>query len=146
MAKARRILRLQQLILEIVAETIQREVRDPRVGVVSVTRVKLSPDLTAARVYWSALGEEGTIRTTQRGLEDALPMIQRSVASGLRTRVTPRLALQFDDTLAKSARLEEIFHKVHVENRERGLEPDPADGDASDAVSDDEAPRAHPDD
>lgn len=131
MAEQRRVLRLQQLILEIVAETIQREIRDPRIGVVSVTRVKLSPDLSRARVYWSVLGEDATQRTTERGLQDALPVIQRAVASGLRTRITPRLALQFDETLEKSIRLEAIFHDIHQENRDRGLEPEEAE--ASDA-------------
>ena len=127
MAKERRILRLQQLILELVAESIQREIRDPRIGVVSITRVKLAPDLSRARVYWSVLGEDATRRTTERGLQDALPVLQRAVAGGLRTRITPRLALQFDETLQKSIRLEEIFHDIHRENRERGLASDEDD-------------------
>ena len=122
MAKERRVLRLQQLILEIVAETLQRDIRDPRIGVVSITRVKLAPDLSRARVYWSVLGEDAERRTTDRGLQDALPVIQRAVASGLRTRTTPRLSIEFDESLAKSVRLEEIFHDIHQENVERGLE------------------------
>lgn len=124
MAKERRILRLQQLILEIAAEAIQRDVRDPRIGVVSITRVKLSSDLSRARIYWSSLGEDASRRTTERGLRDALPLIQRAVAHGLHTRTTPRLALQFDDTLERTMRLDSIFHEIHQESRKRDVESD----------------------
>jgi ribosome-binding factor A len=122
MANARRILRLQQLILRTVATHVQREIRDPRVGLISVTRVKLSPDLTQCQVYWSCLGEEAERRTTERGLQDALPSIQRAVAGA------PRLVLRFDEGLEKTQRMEEIFLKIHQERAERGEaeEPDEA--------------------
>jgi ribosome-binding factor A len=115
MAKPRRILRLQQLILEAAAETIQRELDDPRIGLVSITHVKLAPDLTAARVYWSCLGTDAQRRTCERGLANALPVIQRAVATALRTRVTPHLSLAYDATLERAQRLEEIFEHLRHE-------------------------------
>jgi len=133
MAKERRVLRLQQLILETVAETIQRGLDDPRIGMVSVTRVKLSPDLTAARVYWSCLGTEAQRRTCERGLQGALPLLQRAVAESMGTRVTPRLSLTYDETLARSERLEEIFERLR---RERGESPAPDDASPAPAPDD----------
>jgi ribosome-binding factor A len=126
-AKARRIERLQELILRTAAGFIQREIRDPRVGIVSITRVKLSPDLSHAQLYWSTLGTESSQRTCGRGLKDALPAIQRAVAGAMQTRVTPKLELRFDKSIEQSQRLEEIFRHLREERGE-----DPEDEDAED--------------
>jgi ribosome-binding factor A len=115
MATPRRVLRLQQLILETAALTIQRDLHDPRIGMVSVTRVKLSPDLTSAIVYWSTIDADADRRTTERGLEDALPVVQRAVGRALTTRVTPTISLRFDPTLERAARLEDIFERLKQE-------------------------------
>ena len=124
MAHPRRILRLQQLILETAATHIQRELGDPRIGLVSITRVKLAPDLTQARLYWSCLGEDADVRKTERGLHDALPSIQRAVAGALHTRVTPRLELQHDDGMVHAQRLETIFEQLRREKGEPAEESD----------------------
>jgi ribosome-binding factor A len=124
MAQPRRILRLQELILRTVATHVQRELRDPRIGMISITRVKLSPDLTQCRVYWSCFGDENTRRTTERGLEDAIGSIQRAVAGSMHTRVTPRLTLDYDEGLAKAQRMEEIFQKLREERGDPEPPPD----------------------
>ena len=134
MAKARRIERLQELILRTAATFIQRDLRDPRVGIVSITRVKLSPDLSHAQLFWSALGAEGEQRTCARGLQDALPAIQRAVAGAMQTRVTPQLELRYDKTIEQSQRLEEIFRKLR---EERGEDAEAEDESADDESADD---------
>ncbi len=138
MAKERRVLRLQQVILETVARTIQRDLDDPRIGMVSITRVKLSQDLSAARVFWSCLGEDATRRTCARGLQDALPVLQRAVAAQMQTRITPRLSLAHDATLAHAERLERIFQTLRDERggdaapgTDQSPEIDAAQGDAA---------------
>lgn len=123
MATERRVKRLEQLILEVVAETLQREIRDPRMGLVSVTRVKLAPDLGSATVYWSCLEEEGARRRTAEALDSALALIQRRVAGALETRVTPILSLQFDPSLERAQRLDDIFHQLAEERGETGEDP-----------------------
>ncbi len=115
MATARRVKRLQQVILQAAAKHVQQELDDPRLGVVSITRVKLSPDLSHGLIFWSVLGDEVQTRTTERGLEGALASIQRAVAGALQTRTTPRLELRYDDGLAQAARLEEIFTQLRDE-------------------------------
>ena len=127
MPNERRIQRLQQLILEVAGETLQREVRDPRMGLATFTHVKLTKDLTLATLYWSCLEEEGARRRTQQGMESATPLLQRRVAGALRTRVTPRLELKFDPSLEQAQRLDTIFHKLR---EERGDE-DEKEGDSS---------------
>ena len=133
MPNPRRIKRLEQLILEVVGETVQREVRDPRMGLVTITRVKLVPDLSVATVYWSCLEEEGARRRTAQGIESAVPLLQRRVAGALTTRVTPRLELRFDPTLEQAQRLETIFHRLR---EERGEEAEPGGDEPSEEAPD----------
>jgi len=122
MAKRRRILRLQQLILEVAANHIQRELEDPRIGLVSITRVKLAPDLSQAQLFWSVLGEETQVRTCERGLQHALPSVQRAVAQAMQTRVTPKLQLIHDQGMEHAQRMEEIFFKLREERGENAAE------------------------
>ena len=125
MATGRRIKRLEQVILRAVAQFIQREVRDPRIGMVSITRVKLAKDLSAAQIGWSILGDEAEQRTVQRGLENATPAVQRAVAQAMQTRVTPRISFKYDKTLKEAQALEEIFETLRQEKVEHGeLDPD----------------------
>jgi ribosome-binding factor A len=137
MANPRRILRLQQLVLETAATFIQRSLEDPRIGLVSITRVKLSPDLSHAILYWSCLGDEAVVRTTERGLHDALPSIQRAVAGAMQTRVTPRIELRHDRGLEHAQRMEELFEQIHRE-RAGPADPDPDGDEAPDPGSPEE--------
>ena len=125
MARERRVLRLQQLILEIAAEALQREGQDPRLDLVTFTRVKLVPDLSQATLFWSCLAKEKSREKTERALEGILPLLQRQVAKDLRTRVTPTLAIRFDPTLEKAQRLEDIFQQLAEERGETADEDDP---------------------
>jgi ribosome-binding factor A len=111
----RRIARLKQLILETAATTIQRALRDPRLGFVTVTRVDLAPDLTQSTIYWSCLGSDAQRRTTERALEDARGVVQSTIARAMGTRTTPTISFRYDATLAKAERLEEIFEGLKKE-------------------------------
>lgn len=124
MAHPRRILRLQQLVLEIASETIQQVARDPRIEMVSVTRVQLSPDLTQAVVFWSCLGGEAKSRLVAAGLEQFRPVIQGRVAEELHTRVTPQIEMRFDPGLERAQHLDEIFHRLAEERGEPVEEAD----------------------
>ena len=125
MATPRRIERLQQMILQVVAEFIQRDLRDPRIGLVSITRVKLSKDLATAVIGWSSMGTENERRTTERGLENATSAIQRAVAHALQIRTTPALSFRYDDSLERSQELEVIFEAIKQDKIAHGELPDP---------------------
>jgi ribosome-binding factor A len=144
---SRRIARLERVILETIAVAVQREVHDPRVGLVTVTRVRLAPDLSAATVWWSCLGDEGQRRTKARGLAAATRMLQSRVAQAMGTRVTPTLTLRFDEGLEKAQRLQGIFDKIREERGEPSVDADASEADPTeDAAEGEEADDAEPDD
>jgi ribosome-binding factor A len=142
---SRRIARLERVILETVALAIQREVHDPRVGMVTVTRARLAPDLSVATVWWSCLGDEGERRTKSRGLAAATHMLQSRVAHAMGTRVTPTLSLRFDEGLEKAQRLQGIFDRIRAERGEPPVEPVEGADDAPDDGSDEGEPDEDPD-
>lgn len=120
MPEPRRIARLQQLILEVAAEHLQQRMADPRLRLVTLTRVKLAPDLSEAVVYYSTLAEGDERRAAARALSRATPLVQSVVGREIATRTTPRLSFRFDATIASAARLETIFERLR---RERGEGP-----------------------
>jgi ribosome-binding factor A len=97
-------------IQRIVAIVLQREVADPRVdGLVSVTRVDVTPDLREAKVWLSVLGGKRTPTTVLEGIKSAGRHIQNEVANNLAMRFAPRLTFLLDETLKKQA---EILKKI----------------------------------
>ena len=80
MANPRTIARLEARILERAAVCLQSEVSDPRASFITVTRVKLSPDLSSGRIYYSVLGTEGDKSKAEHMLESAAGFLQRQIA------------------------------------------------------------------
>lgn len=119
----RRIERLQELIKERIATVVQRELADPRMGIVTITRVRVDRELTQAQVFWSVLGTDTERRLNEKMLKDATPFIQREVAPSLRTRTMPKLMFTFDESIGGVARMEELFSELR---KDRG-EEEPAD-------------------
>jgi ribosome-binding factor A len=135
---SRRIARLEQLILETVAVALQREVHDPRIGIVTVTRVRLAPDLSHATVWWSCLGDEVKQRTTERGLTAATKVVQSRVAKAMGTRITPTVVFRFDVGLEKAQRLEGLFDQIRTERGDPPPRPDDPPAGDEDVDPDDE--------
>jgi ribosome-binding factor A len=133
MAAPRRVARLQQLIHEVAAETVQKELRDPRLAFVTITRAKLSPDLAEAVVYWSALGTDKQRLATARALSKAAGIVQSIVGRAIGTRTTPHLTFRYDETLRDAGHLEEIFEKLKRERGENALGDDAAEAPEKDA-------------
>jgi ribosome-binding factor A len=110
MATAVRQLKVAAQIQRIVATVLLRDVADPRIdGLVSVTRVTISPDLREARVFLSVLGGSRTPATTLEGIRSAGRHIQAEVAENLNMRFAPRLTFVLDESLKKQA---EILEKI----------------------------------
>jgi ribosome-binding factor A len=135
MADRRRVKRLEALILQTVAPLVSHGLSDPRLAMVTVTRVKLAADLSVARVNWSTLGGPGDVVKVQRALEHARGPLQAAVAAALRTRVTPRLAFHYDESLVRGQRVTEVLEQLSRERAEREgataapAEPEPPDED-----------------
>lgn len=133
-----KIQRLQERIRQKVAVAINRDVADPRVGMITVTRVELTRDLSLAKIYWSTLAEESERRTIERGLENARGWIQREVAAIMATRTTPHLEWVFDKAIEGIDRVARLLKAARDEDdrraRERGdLVDEEEDTEAADA-------------
>ncbi len=121
----RRIARIRTLIKERAAEVIDRELADPRRGLITVTKVDVDREMASAKIYWSVLGDDAQIRTTERMLDSARGFVQKEIGKVLHTRTTPRVTFVFDETIAGAARLEEIFQELREERGESETdEPD----------------------
>jgi len=103
--------RLQQVIKFKVSQIILRELQDPRVGLVTITFVKLAKDLSTCVVGFSVMGGASERSKCQHALDDARGWIQREVASILRTRRAPQLSFKFDESIEGSARIAELLRQ-----------------------------------
>jgi ribosome-binding factor A len=112
-----RMRRVNEAVLETLAEAI-RELKDPRIGFVTVTGVKTSPDLRQARVYVSVLGNERKRALTLEGLESAHGVLQAKLASELRMKRTPQLTFQYDPTVAEGVRMTQLIDELAPDDNE----------------------------
>jgi ribosome-binding factor A len=103
------------------ASLLAREVHDPGVGFVTLTRVQVSPDLQLARVFYTALGDDKTRAASGRALERAAPFLRRQIGARLRLKRTPELTFIFDDSIAGQDRIERILNEL---GRARSAEDD----------------------
>lgn len=104
-----RMRRVDEAVRAVLSEAITQEIKDPRVGFVTVTAVKTSPDLRHARVYVSVLGDESSRAESLDGLHSAHGFLQRRIASELRLKHTPTLAFEYDDTVERGIRLSALL-------------------------------------
>ena len=115
--EGRRIGRIEEQLRIELSEIIEQEVSDPRIGLVTVTGVKVSPDLRHARVFVSVLGDAEQRQKTLKGLTSAASYARRSLSQRLQhLRRTPELTFVYDDSLEKSLRIEELFDQIKPEN------------------------------
>ena len=106
---ADRMRRVDEAMREVVSDVVTRELKDPRVGFVTVTAVKTSPDLRHARVHVSVLGDETVRADSLEGLRSAHGFLQARVAVSLRMKHTPQLDFAYDDTAEKALALEALI-------------------------------------
>jgi ribosome-binding factor A len=95
------------------AQLLGREVHDPGIGFVTLTRVQVSADLQSARVFYTALGDETARRNTSRALDRAVPFLRRQVGSHLRLKRVPTLTFIYDASIAGQDRIEQLLHDLH---------------------------------
>ena len=96
------------------ASLLAREVHDPGIGFVTLTRVQISPDLQLARVYYTALGDDKARSSTARALDRATPFLRRQIGSRLRLRRTPKLKFVYDPSIAGQDRIEQLLNELHT--------------------------------
>ncbi|HLX60116.1 MAG TPA: 30S ribosome-binding factor RbfA [Planctomycetota bacterium] len=97
-----RIERLKELIRETAAEVILHELTDPRIGFCTVTQVQLADDLSHCTIHVSVLGDDKVKALTMHGLQNARGVIQRRIAGQMKTRTTPHVKLELDESIEKN--------------------------------------------
>lgn len=121
-------------VKRIVSTLLTHEVQDPRVGgLLTVTKVEITPDLEIARVFISVLGQKGPLTTVMHGIESARGHIQKAVADALPIRRAPHLEFVLDDSIKKEAEMLRKIDEVMKESREgmgTGFSTEEASGDA----------------
>ena len=126
----RRSERLNEQLRREISDILRREVRDPRIGLPTVTRVEVTPDLWVARVFVRVSGTEAERAEGLEGLEAAAPFVRRELSARLQVRRVPELRFEVDRTLEPASRIEELLREVN---------PGPAGAaDAMDALSGDD--------
>jgi ribosome-binding factor A len=108
-------------------EIIAREVHDPGVGFLTLTRVKVTPDLQLARVYYTSLGDDKAQRETARALRRAAPFLRRQLGQRIRLRRVPELEFFYDESIAQNDRIEQILQDLRAERHESIGDDDPGD-------------------
>jgi ribosome-binding factor A len=105
-----RMRRVDEAVREVLSDALgHRELKDPRIGFVTVTDVKTSADLRHARVYVSVLGDETERADTLAGLASAHGLLQQSIARELRLKRTPTLEFVFDASIDRGMRITELL-------------------------------------
>jgi ribosome-binding factor A len=108
---ADRMRRVDEAMREVLSGAITSELKDPRVGFVTVTAVQTTTDLRQARVYVSVLGADAVRRRSLDGLRSAHGYLQRRVAEELRLKHTPTLEFVYDDTTDRGQRIQELLDR-----------------------------------
>lgn len=104
--------RVDEAVREVLGDAVTRDLKDPRVGFVTVTEVRTSPDLRHARVFVSVFGTDEERAATIEGLSSAHGILQGRVARELRLKRTPTLEFELDDTAERAARLEALIDEA----------------------------------
>src|SRR3954470_382120 len=123
---------------------LTRQVHDPGIGFLTITRVEVSADLQHAKIYYTTLGDEKARRESARAIERASPFLRRQLAGRLRLRRAPELHFFFDESVAQHDRIEQIIQDLEHERASRPPEPEPeptsAPAEPADATPDSPTP------
>jgi ribosome-binding factor A len=104
-----RMRRVDEAVREVLSDAITKQLKDPRVGFVTVTAVETAPDLRRARVFVSVLGDGKVRKRSMQGLQSAHGVLQRVVARELRLKHTPTLEFVYDDTSERGMRIAQLI-------------------------------------
>jgi len=111
-----RVEKTAQQLKKIISQMLLLEIKDARIGFVTITRVRVTADLKIARIYYTAI--EGNVKKSdvQKGLDSASGYIRKLVAQRMKTKFTPEIKFYFDNTLEESLRVEKILDELKDED------------------------------
>ena len=106
-----RLRRIDEAVRQVLSDAVTGDLKDPRVGFVTVTAVRTTPDLRHARVFVSVLGDAPQREATLDGLRSAHGYLQRRVAGELRLKHTPTLSFEYDDSVDRGMRISQLIDR-----------------------------------
>ena len=109
----------EQIRIEL-SQLLARDVHDPGIGFITLTKVSVTPDLQLARVYYTSLGDEKGLRETDKALRRALPFLRRQIAQRVQLRRVPELEFFYDKSVAHQDRVEQILQELKAETDAQG--------------------------
>jgi ribosome-binding factor A len=111
--------RVADQVKELVSQLLAFEVRDPGVGLVTVTHVKVTGDLQLAQVYYTIIGDARERKETAKALERATPFVRRRVAEDLNLRRAPEIRFHYDEHVERQERVEVLLQQIAAEREAR---------------------------
>jgi len=126
------------------SDLITREVQDPGIGFLTITHVKVTPDLQTARVYYTILGDTKARRESGRALTRATPFLRRQIGRRLRLKRVPQLEFFFDESIERGDRIERILNELSAERTLEDRADSGDNGNRTEEGSSDDASAAAP--
>lgn len=111
--------RIADHIKDQVSQLLAFEVKDPAIGLLTVTHVKMTSDMGLAHVYYTLIGDDKERQKTARALERATPFVRRRVAEDMNMRRAPEIKFHYDDNLERQERVETLLREIASERAER---------------------------
>ena len=127
MPLSHRVERIAEQVREEASQIVAAELSDPRIGLITVTRVKITPDLSLARIYWTSMSDVAERKQTAKALAHAAPYVRHLLATRLTLRRSPEVQFIFDQSVAAQERVEQILQDLKREEEARQPEAAPAE-------------------
>jgi len=107
--------RVAQLIQKEINAILQKQIKNPQLGFVTITGVKVTDDLQHAKVYFTVYGSEQERISTEKLLKKITSFVRYHVGQRIRLRYTPEIVFQYDETIERAARIDELINKIQEE-------------------------------
>lgn len=107
--------RVAEAIRKEISTMIQEELKDPRIGFTTITKVEITPDLRYAKIYYTVLGNEKAKKSTEIALKNAKGFIKGHIGDRLKLRYTPEIIFKVDESIEYADKIERLFDKIHKE-------------------------------
>jgi ribosome-binding factor A len=117
--------RIEEQLKRLLSNLVRREVKDPRVGLITITSAEVSRDRSHANVYFTPFAGEGDAAAALEALQHAAGYLRHQVRNQMRLRVAPELVFRIDDSVERGARLSALIHDAVESDKRRHVEPDP---------------------
>ncbi|MGH8129591.1 MAG: 30S ribosome-binding factor RbfA [Steroidobacteraceae bacterium] len=117
--------RVEEQLKRLLSDLVRREVKDPRVGLITITSAEVSSDLTHANVYFTPFAGVGDAAAALEALRHASGFLRHQVRNLMRLRVAPELEFHIDDSVERGARLSALIHDAVESDRRRNPDADP---------------------